>query len=239
MAGAGANSTRRHASRLAFCALGWLVVTAAPAGAEYCWIYDDSQAYTKLACPGDPIPSSQTVRQKHIDWHACFGSVGEPEGPTHRGQRFLAFHRQLIEEFNLDREESGLDKIETWDASQGLRITLPYPACTDGVSRECDNNDDGDCTDAVDDEVLCDLCQDLPACLTINDDNTTPCPPFPYTSLDQFQNADEIGIALDTGGTAWHASFHTGVSSADGDGTQATAIKHATTSTARKSGPRA
>lgn len=189
---------------------------ASPAQAEYCWAYDDTQAYTKFACAG-PIPANQTVQQKHNAWHNCFGAIGTPAPQAFRGQRFIAFHRQLIQEFNIDREMSGYDKVETWDASQGLRLTLPYPACANGSDRNCDNNNDGDCVDAGDDEVLCTGCEDLPACFTVNMNNAVTCPPFNYTNLDEFANADEIGIALDAGNQAWHASFHGGVASADGD----------------------
>jgi hypothetical protein len=208
------------APRLLFCIvlLGLILIVSPAAQAEYCWIYDDQQAYTKFSCSG-PIPTNQTVEEKHNEWHSCFGAIGTSSPQPFRGQRFIAFHRQMIQEFNIDRAITGFDKIETWDASQGLRFTLPYPSCSFGSDRLCDNNGDGDCVDAVDDIVLCEDCSDLPACFTVNTTNTTPCNPFGYTNLDQFANADEIGIALDAGSSAWHASFHGGIGDADGDPT--------------------
>jgi hypothetical protein len=194
-----------------------------PASGEDCWFYQLTPAYTKLACPGEPLPATQTNQERHDKWHSCFGAFGEAAGPNFRGQRFIAFHRQIIQEFNVWREEhggaaAGLPRIETWDANQGARIPLPYPACVSGYNRLCDKDGDDVCTGALDDIVLCDSCVDLPRCFTVNSDNTTPCPPFPYTNLDQFKNADEVGIAIDRP-DGWHVTFHIGLSDADGDPT--------------------
>ena len=90
--------------------------------AEYCWQYvDGTQAndplaweYTSFVPPSgaDPgVPSDQMLIDEHANWHCVngglgvFGSGSGPDiGDPGYGNIFLAFHKQIINNFNVWRD---------------------------------------------------------------------------------------------------------------------------------------
>lgn len=174
----------------------------------------------------DPAAVGQTVGQMHIIWHQCLGSVGTTISPPppNRGLRWFAFHRQFEADFNDYRESVGLGKIDSLEWCPGMNMPyghfgaglLPgdHPLnCGQGINRP--------------DNVPCDGCVTFRPCLYLNGAGPVACPApplpvcsvgpvsFPYTSLDQFQNADEIGTLLDV---FFHGVMHSHVANADGGG---------------------
>lgn len=174
----------------------------------------------------DPTAVGQTVGEMHVLWHQCLGNVGTSASPPppNRGLRWFAFHRQFESDFNEYRESLGLPKIDSLEWCPGMN--MPYGhfgaglmpgthplGCGTGINRP--NN------------VTCDGCDTFRPCLYLNGAGPVACPApalpvctvgavtFPYTSLDQFQNADEIGTMLDV---LFHGAMHGDVASADGGG---------------------
>ncbi len=177
----------------------------------------------------DPT-ATQTIGEMHVIWHECLGNVGTSETPPppNRGLRWYAFHRQFEADFNEFREGLGLGKIDSLEWCPGMNMPYghfgggwpapPDPAahplgCGTGVNRP--NN------------VACDGCETFRRCLYLNGAGPAACPApanpvcsaggvtFPYTSLDQFQNTDEIATLLDV---YFHGDMHGAVSDADGGG---------------------
>jgi len=171
----------------------------------------------------DPT-ATQTIGEMHLAWHACLGNVGTSASPPppNRGLRWYAFHRQFESDFNEFREGLGFDKIDSLEWCPGMN--MPYGhfgagmvghplGCGTGINRP--NN------------VTCDSCVTFQPCLYLNGAGPATCPApltpvcsvgavtFPYTSLDQFQNADEIATLLDV---FFHGQMHGAVAAADGGG---------------------
>ena len=174
----------------------------------------------------DPTAVGQTVGEMHVLWHQCLGNVGTSASPPppNRGLRWFAFHRQFEWDFNEYRESLGLGKIDSLEWCPGMNMPyghfgaglLPgvHPlGCGTGINRP--------------DNVACDGCNTFRPCLYLNGAGPVACPApatpvctvgtvtFPYTSLDQFQNADEIGTMLDV---MFHGQMHGDVAAADGGG---------------------
>lgn len=174
----------------------------------------------------DPTAVGQTVGQMHIIWHQCLGNTGTSASPPppNRGLRWFAFHRQFESDFNVYRESIGLDKIDSLEWCPGMN--MPYGhfgaglgpgdhplGCGTGINRP--------------DDTTCDGCETFRPCLYLNGAGPVACPApalpvctvgtvsFPYTTLDQFQNADQIGTLLDV---FFHAEMHGDVADADGGG---------------------
>ena len=174
----------------------------------------------------DPTAVGQTVGEMHVLWHQCLGNVGTSASPPppNRGLRWFAFHRQFESDFNEYRETLGLGKIDSLEWCPGMN--MPYGhfgaglapgahplGCGTGPNRP--NN------------VTCDGCETFRPCLYLNGAGPVACPApplpvctvgavsFPYTTLDQFKNADEIGTILDV---YFHGEMHGDVADADGGG---------------------
>lgn len=178
-------------------------------------------------CMAVPDPgASQTIGAMHVAWHDCLGNVGTNANPPppNRGLRWFAFHRQFESDFNVYRETLGLDKIDSLEWCPGMNMPyghfgaglLPgaHPlGCGTGINRPNNRS--------------CDGCEAFRRCLYLNGAGPAACPApaapvcsvggvtFPYTSLDQFKNADEIGTLLDA---YFHGAMHGAVSDADGGG---------------------
>ncbi len=170
--------------------------------------------------------ATQTIGDMHRRWHNCLGNFTNnavPQ-PPNRGLRWFAFHRQFESDFNIYREGLGFDKIDSLEWCPGMIMPyghfgaqlgpLDHPlGCGTGSNRP--------------NGVVCDGCESFRRCLYLNGAGPISCPApgapicsvngvtFPYTSLDQFQNADEIGAMLDV---YFHGDMHTAVSDADGGG---------------------
>src|SRR5688500_14756917 len=173
----------------------------------------------------DPT-ATQTIGEMHVIWHNCLGNVGTSASPPppNRGLRWFAFHRQFESDFNEYRETLGLDKLDSLEWCPGMN--MPYGhfgaglapgvhplGCGTGINRP--NN------------RTCDGCDTFRPCLYFNGAGPVACPApvspvctvggvsFPYTALDQFKNADEIGTMLDV---FFHGEMHGDVADADGGG---------------------
>ncbi len=173
----------------------------------------------------DPT-ASQTVGQMHIQWHDCLGNVMSQDTPPppNRGLRWFAFHRQFESDFNVYREGLGLDKLDSLEWCPGMN--MPYGHFGAGL-------DFGDhplncgLGDNRPNDTTCDGCDQFRPCLYLNGAGPAACPApvapvctvgsvsFPYTSLDQFKNADEIATLLDV---FFHGEMHGDVADADGGG---------------------
>ncbi len=168
---------------------------------------------------------TQTIGEMHLMWHTCLGNVGTSASPPppNRGLRWMAFHRQFEWDFNVFREANGIGKVDSLDWCPSM--VMPYGhfganllpgthplGCGTGPNRPGG--------------VTCDFCSPFSPCLYLNGAGPAGCPSgsptcsaggvsFPYTSLDQFQNADEIATLLDA---SFHGNMHGDVAFADGGG---------------------
>lgn len=214
----------------------FLLLAPFAAHAQTCWVYTDGElAKTPITCvqkatlmppcswPTDCTtipapPGSQTIRVMHSTWHQCFGNTGGFTPPAGRSARWYAFHRQFEFDFNIWRRDIGLDPVEALDWCPNMILPLgtgpvdPPGPCGDGMPRP--------------DGVTCINCIAFPQCMFLSGGGPLSCPgapnpncetpgggvSFPFTSLDQFTNVDDVAKILDA---YFHASMHGAV--ADGD----------------------
>lgn len=182
---------------------------------------DPSDCCVAVHDPG----ASQTIGEMHLAWHTCLGDVGTSASPPppNRGLRWYAFHRQFEWDFNVYREGFGYSKIDALEWCPG--INMPYGHHGAGLGP---GDHDMGCGTGIDrpDNVPCDNCIPFSKCLYLNGAGPSACPAtgatcsiagvsFPYTQLDQFQNADEIATLLDV---YFHGWMHGHVGVADGGG---------------------
>lgn len=178
---------------------------------------DPSDCCMAIADPG----ATQTIGEMHVAWHDCLGNVGTAASPPppNRGLRWYAFHRQLEWDFNEFRAGVGLPKLESLEWCPGM--IMPHGhfgaglaggahplGCGTGINRP--NN------------VACNTCVAFDQCLYLPGGGPSGCAAspgcsqggvtFPYASLDQFQNADEIATLLDA---FFHGHMHGAVANAD------------------------
>jgi len=173
----------------------------------------------------DPT-ATQTIGEMHIAWHNCLGNTGSQAStpPPNRGLRWYAFHRQLESDFNVFREGEGLGKIDSLEWCPDM--VMPYghggaDLMPGDHPLNCGLGDDRP------GGVICDGCETFQPCLYLPGAGPTSCTvpaspvctansvSFPYTSLDQFQNADEIATLLDA---YFHGEMHGHIADSDGTG---------------------
>lgn len=180
-------------------------------------------SYGPLNAPNDcttipAAPGSQTILEMHEVWHQCFGPVGGNVPPPGRSQRWYAFHRQFEHDFNLWRYDNGFAPIESleWCPNMDLPLgtgpaVVGHPAgCGTGAQRPPN--------------LPCPNCIAFPQCLFLSGGGPMACPgapdpsctgngvTFPYDSLDDFQNVDEVAKILDA---QFHGDMHGAVADAD------------------------
>ena len=181
--------------------------------------------YGPLASPTDcttvpAAPGSQTVLEMHTLWHECFGAVGGDVPPAGRSQRWYAFHRQFEHDFNIWRRANGYEPIEQLDWCPDMDLPV-------GTGPALDPGDHpADCGLGTErpDHTLCPGCSAFPQCLFLPGAGPIECPgapsancqgggvSFPYDSLDEFANVDEVAKILDA---QFHGSMHVAVAFAD------------------------
>ena len=186
-------------------------------------------------CTSIPAASPQTILTMHTNWHNCFGNIGDSDGdnPAGRGQRWYAFHRQFELDFNLWRADLGIDPIESLEWCPGMIMPIGHfgggapPGSSCGVGPNRPNN------------TPCNCCQALAPCLFRAGGGPVACAPgaqpdpdvcattpatacgtqgglsYPYTTLEQFPNMDEVSNLLDD---LFHGVMHGAVGFADGGG---------------------
>ncbi len=217
-----------------------LVLTATSSHAETCWAYADSvNANVPLRCvsktdftsacswPSDctavAATTPQTINEMHAAWHDCFGAVGGSTPPPGRGQRWYAFHRQFELDYDQWRRGIGISPIESLDWCPGM--DMPYG--TDPIALAPGAHPLG-CGTGIPrpDHTLCPNCEPLPQCVFVAGGGPIGCPgagsgsctsgfgaiSFPYTTLNEFPNVDEVTRLLDA---QFHGDMHGAV--ADGD----------------------
>lgn len=172
----------------------------------------------------DPT-ATQTIGEMHVAWHNCLGNIttSDTPQPPNRGLRWFAFHRQFESDFNAYRETLGLDKIDSLEWCPGMN--MPYGHFGAGLASGAHDLGCGTGSNRPN-NVDCDGCVAFRPCLYLNGAGGATCAAtgavctvggvtFPYTSLDQFKNADEIGAMLDV---FFHGQMHGAVAAADGGG---------------------
>lgn len=201
--------------------------------------FDDLDASD--CCTSIPASSAQTVLAMHTNWHNCFGNVGASDGnnPPGRGQRWYAFHRQFEHDFNQWRADLGIDPIQSLHWCPGMNMPIghfggglslgDHPAnCGIGPNRP--NNRSCVCCQAFSQclfrtgggPVGC-AAGAVPApgaCTGTTITTPTSCGTsggitFPYTTLEQFPNVEQVANLLDD---YFHGKMHSAVGFADGGG---------------------
>jgi hypothetical protein len=193
-------------------------------------------------CTSIPVPGPMTVLTMHTAWHNCFGNIGDSDdnNPPGRGSRWYAFHRQFENDFNIWRESGHLCnpmagdtegcKIDSLTWCQNMIMPYGHLGC---------NLDPGDhpagcgTTGNRPSGRRCPQCVTFPQCLFVSGggpletaDPLDDCSvteicsspggevSFPYASLDEFPNVEEIATMLD--GWFHGPGMHTAVGAADG-----------------------
>lgn len=136
--------------------------------------------------PGDPMDSPRM--HEHMDWH----NAPENQNQTgNYGERFLLFHKQYVDKFDVFRISKGLLPVSPWDPTTPIPANLSHDHVL-VAARVTDN------PYAVN-----------PSCKTptwatvaggIDAD-----PVYGYTSLTEFQSLDQLGRSIDHG---WHGTVH-------------------------------
>ena len=184
--------------------------------------YGDPSSPTDCTTIPETAPPPQTILQMHEVWHQCFGAVGGANPPAGRSQRWYAFHRQFEHDFNIWRRSIFFPPIESLDWCPDMN--LPH-----GTGPELEDGDHPSGCGTGDprpDDVPCPGCIAFPQCLFQPGGGPLGCPgapdpdcetpngdvSFPYTSLDQFPNVDEVAKILDG---QFHGIMHGAVANAD------------------------
>lgn len=136
----------------------------------------------------DPMESPRMM--EHMDWHQA--EENKPWNKwTNYGERFLLFHKQYIDKFDVFRFSKGLSPVSGWDPSTPIPNDLAHPHVLEAA------------------RVTSNPFASNPACKTPTWATITggsdPAPGYGYTKLDQFQSLDELGRAIDSG---WHGTVH-------------------------------
>jgi hypothetical protein len=135
-----------------------------------------------------PDPEASPRMMEHMDWH---NDPANQNKQGNYGERFLLFHKQFVDKFDVFRQTKGLIPVSAWDP------TTPIPA---SLSH---------------DHVLM-MARDTDNPYAVNPHCKTPTwatsaggadhdPIHGYTKLAQFQSLDELGRSIDSG---WHGTVH-------------------------------
>ena len=134
----------------------------------------------------DPMMSPRMT--EHMDWHT---------DPVNRnrtgnyGERFMSFHKQFIDKFDVFRQSKGLLPVSAWDPATPIPAALSHDHIL-MAGRDTSN------PYSVDPHCK------TPTWATVNG-GSDPDPNFGYTKLSQFQSLDEFGRSIDSG---WHGAVH-------------------------------
>lgn len=125
---------------------------------------------------------------EHMDWH----SAPENQFRTgNYGERFLLFHKQYIDKFDVFRHSKGFMAVVGWDPSTIIPPNLPHDVILTAPR-------------ATNDPYSVNHACKTPTWLTLAG-GTDIDPLHGYTSLCQFQSLDELGRSIDSG---WHGAVH-------------------------------
>lgn len=135
-----------------------------------------------------PDPMNSSIMMEHMDWH----NLPENKSQTgNYGERFLLFHKQYVDKFDVFRNSKSFLPVSPWDPSTPIPSQLAHEEIL--VAPRVTN----------DPYSVNHLCK-TPTWLTVAG-GVDADPKYGYTSLIQFQSLDELGIAIDHG---WHSTVH-------------------------------
>ena len=185
--------------------------------AGWCWNYSEHDANHPLpwvtgcdSADGDFAAGSTTgqkIRHEHRNWHCsnCIpGKIGcsTPNTTFNQeayGRAFLAFHRQLILDFDNWRlaTPTGLGPLDIWSPYDDALVPGDDESTSDAFTH-CSPCLPGTCSPGSPYRraagAVCSGCSDLPSDFT--------------TDLGDFDNLGELGYQLELD---WHGSYHNGV----------------------------
>ena len=187
--------------------LAFIVLTPAQdARAGYCWNWSGHNAINPQPwevvdlplCVGSNANHAagttvgQAINEEHRNWH-CINPI---EANDTWGRKFLAFHRQIILDFEVWRlVNTGLGRFEIWDPFQNAPI-VGDDETTNTAFTHCHNADFPNPGDNIRPAgALCTNCVSLPAA-------------FVGSNLEDFVTLGELGFNLEL---MWHPTFHIGV----------------------------
>ena len=213
----------RISARTTAWVLGSFVLLAAlpqSALAGWCWNYSDEPSLHPLpwvtTCSDGAdsdfaagTTAGQKIRHEHRNWHCsnCVpgtSSCSTPDTTDNQeayGRAFLAFHRQLILDFDNWRLDNipSLGRLDIWDPFAGALVPGDDESTTAAFTH-CSACLPGTCAASSSYRraagAVCSGCTDLPAEFT--------------TDLADFNSLGELGYGLEL---TWHGSYHNGVSS--------------------------
>lgn len=207
---------KRHSVRLmaGVTVLLTALLSAPDAAGHYCWIYSAGAADPSVQIPWtttNPGPgctstnalhsagdqTNQLIGDTHRNWHCTF-----PVADTDAyGRAFIAFHRQLILDFDIERIAGSVPTIETFDPFPNVPVPGNFENTSSGYTH-CQSSAGSRPAGA-----LCAGCSSLPS-------------DFVGSSLADFESIGHLGRALEGGGGpsmpqpfGWHGSYHGGVGS--------------------------
>ncbi|GEM_PF-6420346 len=135
---------------------------------------------------GDPDHSPRMA--EHMDWHM------DPQNQNRTGnygERFLTFHQQYIDKFDVFRKSKGLLPVSGWDPTTQIPAALSH----DHVLHSARHTDNP--------YAVAPACK-TPSWATIAGGIDLD-PVYGYTKLIQFRSLDELGGSIDSG---WHGVVH-------------------------------
>lgn len=134
----------------------------------------------------DPMMSPRM--KEHMDWH---DDDDNKNRTGNYGERFLIFHKQFIDKFDVFRHSKGLFPVSAWDPATPIPAALSHDhILSAGRNTDYPNSVDPHCK--------------TPTWATATG-GTQPDPLHGYTKLSQFQSLDELGRSIDNG---WHGTVH-------------------------------
>jgi hypothetical protein len=175
-------------------------------------------------------PGSQTIGKLHQTWHACFGALGGPNPFPGRGDRWYAFHRQFNFDFDRWREAHGYPTIESLEWCPNMVEPIGTAVTGAPTPPGCGSAQDGvgglGTLGRRPNNAHCPQCIAFPQCLFHAGGGPMNCPTapsptceipghsvsFPYASLDQFTNVDDVAKIMDA---YFHGDMHVATSVAD------------------------
>jgi hypothetical protein len=134
----------------------------------------------------DPMNSPQMI--EHMKWHSAPANLKKS---GNYGERFLKFHKDFIEEFDVFRRENGLFPVSAWDPSTPIPLDLAHHHVMMG-KRTSDN------------PYSIDKYCKTPSWATEEGGSETD-PLHGYKKLSQFRTLDELGFSIDFD---WHIRVH-------------------------------
>lgn len=137
-----------------------------------------------------PDPMTSPRMQAHIDWHTAPENLAKT---GNYGERFLLFHKQMIEEYNAYRATRGFLPVVGWDPATPIPASLPHDEPLTPNGARLTNN-----------PVAVNPGCRTPTWATLAG-GSEPDPLYGYRRLAEFEKLDQLGRSIDAG---WHGRVH-------------------------------